>query len=100
MDHTCNNRFGFFGIFFNRNVLAYTPGCLAVTDSSMFFQSEKDFVFTSILSSGLIRAGFGVFSILEKNQLLYWMFFEFTYLQKRPVSLRSVLFHWGILLRV
>lgn len=87
---------------FNKKILNYIPGCLAVTDSSMFFQGEKDFIFTSILSSGLITPEF-IFQYYKRSEYLrieYWVFFKLVYLQKRPASLRSVLFHWGILLHV
>lgn len=47
-----------FDMSFTRKILDYLPGSLAVTDSSMFFQGEKDFIFTSILRGGLITAGF------------------------------------------
>lgn len=47
-----------FDMSLNREILDYLPGSLAVTDSSMFFQGEKDFIFTSILSCGLITAEF------------------------------------------
>lgn len=43
---------------FNSKILDDIPGRLAVTDSSVFFQGEKDFIFTSILSGRLITPGF------------------------------------------
>lgn len=43
-----------------KGITRCTPWCLTVTDPSMFFQREKNFVFTSILCSGLQRGNTGM----------------------------------------
>lgn len=75
----------------------HRPWCLTVADSSMFFQREKNFIFTSILGSGLQRG--------NTEQLKTWhitleLLVNVLYLQKRLVSLQSVQFHLDTLLHV
>lgn len=97
----------------------FIPGCLAVTDPSMFFECEKNFIFTAILGCGLkmhiVLSSFPINKNMAINLLMLqqWQHWGKTvehllhkpsqsrwHLQKRPVSPKSVQFHWGILSHV
>lgn len=80
----------------------YRPWCLAVTNSSVFFQREENFIFTPVLSSGLKIERIHVSITAHKTTSLAFRFqvFTFFHLQKRQVSLWSVLFHLDTLIHV
>lgn len=73
------------------------PWCLTVADSSVFLQREENFIFTSILGSGLHRRNTDQ---LKTVHMTLEIVVNVLHLQKRLVFLQSAQFHWDTLLHV